>query len=160
MSELKRIGGILKAIAEKEPWHGPSVSKTLEGLTAAQAAARPIPGAHSIWELVLHMLVWQEFTRRSVRGVACKIELSSEDDWPPVEDTSQEAWNATVELLAHSQQELRDSLRHIRDEDLQAPAAGQQYDNYFLLHGIAQHDIYHQGQIAMLKKALSAIPAG
>ena len=110
--------------------------------------------------VVLHMIVWQEFTRRAARGIDARIELSSDEDWPPVTDTSAEAWAATTELLRLSQQELRDTLRQISEEDLEQPAGGCKYDNYFLLHGVGQHDVYHQGQIAMLKKALAAIPAG
>ncbi|HXG67415.1 MAG TPA: DinB family protein [Blastocatellia bacterium] len=151
MSEVRRIRSQLRRAFEGEAWHGPSVKELLAGVTAAQAAAKPLPGAHSIWELVLHISAWEKVARRRLAGEAA--ELSKEEDWPPVRDTSEAAWGQTLQEMEQAHQELREAVGQLDEARLDEIVPGTQYSVYFLLHGVIQHDLYHAGQIALLKKA-------
>ena len=92
MTEIERILDQLKRAFEGNAWHGPSVGEVLAGITANQAHARPLANAHSIWELVRHIGVWEDVGRRRLTGDRAQIEISSPEDWPPPEDTSEAAW--------------------------------------------------------------------
>lgn len=152
MTEAQRIADQLRRAYEGEAWHGPSIGELLSGVTAEQAARRPIPQAHSIWEIVLHVARWEGFVRRRLKGELVK-DLPPEVDWPPVNDTSEAAWQLAVGNLARGNQELRNAIGVLSDERLREIVQGQQYSFYGLLHGVVQHDLYHAGQIALLKKA-------
>ena len=155
MSELKRINGQLKRAFEGKAWHGPSVSEVLEGVTAEQAAAHPIAGAHSIWELTLHIATWERVGRRRIEEFI-PIDVSDEEDWPAIEDQSDFAWTTTLEELSRNHEALRAAIRTLDETRLDDIVPGTEYTIYFLLHGVIQHDLYHAGQIALLKKALTA----
>ena len=92
MTEIERILDQLKRAYEGEAWHGPSVREALNGVTAAQAHARPLANTHSIWELVQHIAVWEDVGRRRLTGDRAQIAISSPEDWPPPGDTSESAW--------------------------------------------------------------------
>jgi uncharacterized damage-inducible protein DinB len=153
MREIDRIDDQLQRAFEGDAWHGAPVEALLAGVTAEQAAARPIPAAHSIWELVLHMTVWLEVIRRRLEeGVP--IELTPAEDWPAIPETTGEAWRATLERHRQAYRDLRGLLARLGDERLAQGVAGKDHDAYVMLHGIIQHELYHAGQIALLKKAL------
>jgi uncharacterized damage-inducible protein DinB len=151
MSEIKRINDQLKRAFEGKAWHGPSVSEVLAGVTAEQAARRQVPGAHSIWEITLHIATWERVGRRRIDESA-PIDVSDDEDWPSVEDTSEEAWTSTLDELRRNHQALREAIRRLDDARLAGIVPGTIYSVYFLLHGVIQHDLYHAGQIALLKK--------
>jgi uncharacterized damage-inducible protein DinB len=151
MSEIKRINDQLKRAFEGKAWHGPSVSEVLTGVTAEQAAAHPIAGAHSIWEITLHIATWERVGRRRIEE-SDPIDVSDEEDWPAVEDISDDAWSSTLDELRHNHEALRDAIRQLDEARLEDIVPGTQYAVYFLLHGVIQHDLYHAGQIALLKK--------
>jgi uncharacterized damage-inducible protein DinB len=153
MTETHRINSLLKRAFQGPAWHGPSLRELLEGVTAEQAAARPIVGAHSIWELVNHIIAWEQITKRRLEGDPVN-DVPDEVNFPPVVDTGEQAWQTALESLAASNQSLRDSIKQIDDAKLEEMAAGQSYSNYAMLHGVIQHDLYHAGQIALLKKAI------
>jgi uncharacterized damage-inducible protein DinB len=107
--------------------------------------------AHSIWEIVLHIAVWEEVVRRRLAGEI--VELSDAEDWPSVNDTSAPAWEKTVEALEHGNRQLREAILNLSDARLDDLVPGKNQPIYFMLHGVIQHDLYHAGQIAVLKKA-------
>jgi len=152
MSEIKRINDQLKRAFEGKAWHGPSVCEVLAGVTAEQAAEHPIPATHSIWELTLHIATWERVGRRRIQE-ATPIDVSDEEDWPAVEDTSDEAWSTALDELRRNHEALRAAIRELDEARLEEIVPGTQYTVYFLLHGVIQHDLYHAGQIALLKKA-------
>ena len=152
MTEIQRIADQLRRAYEGEAWHGPSLRELLSSVTAEQAARRPLPQAHTIWELILHIAAWESIVRRRLGGEA--VEATPEQDWPPVRDTSDAAWKKTLEELARSHLALRESVAALSDDQLRQKVAGQNYSIYGMLHGLIQHDLYHAGQIALLKKAL------
>jgi uncharacterized damage-inducible protein DinB len=153
MTETHRINSQLKRAYQGEAWHGPSLRELLDGLTAEQAAAKPIPNAHSIWELVNHIIAWERIAKGRLEGNAL-AEIADEVNFPPVTDTGESAWQATLQSLEASNRALRDSIRQIDDARLEEIVEGTSYPIYGLLHGVIQHDLYHAGQIALLKKAL------
>ena len=154
MSETHRVNSQLKRAYQGEAWHGPSLRELLAGVTAAQAAARPIPGAHSIWELVHHVIAWEQIVRRRLEGEAL-AEIPTEMNFPPVNDAGEEAWQETLRALESSNRSLRESIKLIDDGKLEETVPGTAYTNYFMLHGAIQHDLYHAGQIALIKKMVA-----
>ena len=152
MSEVKRINSQLRRAFAGQAWHGPAVQELLAGVTAEQAAARRLPGAHNIWEIVLHIAAWEEVVRRRLEGEALK-DAPGEVDWPPVTDTSEPAWRVALQKLDEGHQALREAVSRLDEAQLAETAAGTNYSIYFMLHGVIQHDLYHAGQIALLKKA-------
>jgi len=113
MSEVARISDQLQRAFNGEAWHGPSVLKILDGVTAQQAAAHPIPGAHSIWELTLHIAAWKNACKRRLEGDPAQ--LSDEEDWPSIEDTSEESWHSAQQILLASHQGLLDAIAALDD---------------------------------------------
>jgi len=153
MSETARIADQLRRAFRGEAWHGDSLFEILEGVTAAQAAARPIKHAHTIWELVLHIAAWDGAVRRHIGGEA--VALSEEQNFPPVMDTSEIAWRKTLERVRQIHEELLAAVSALADSRLgeQVPGKeGEHYTFYYMLHGVVQHELYHAGQIALLKK--------
>lgn len=155
MTETHRINSLLKRAFQGPAWHGLSLRELLEGVTAEQALAHPIPGAHTIWELVNHVIAWEQISKRRLEGDSAN-DVPDEVNFPPVADTGEHAWQTTLESLAASNQSLRESIKRIDDVKLEEMAAGQNYSNYAMLHGVIQHDLYHAGQIALLKKAIQS----
>jgi len=153
MDEIKRIDDQLRRAFEGHAWHGPSLRELLADVTAEQATARPIPGAHSIWEIALHIAAWHEGVRRRVEGE--RVELSPEEDWPPVASTSEAAWQDALAVLERTHTELRRTVSRLADARLQEMVVGKDHSVYVMLHGLIQHNLYHAGQIALLKKAWS-----
>lgn len=160
MTELERISDQIQQIFEGKPaWHGPSVLQVLENVTAKQATTRPIAGAHTIWELVIHILIWEDEVRRCLEGEKLRW-LSEEEDWPPIHDTSKLAWQKTIEELKRVHQLLLEALSRFDANQLNSivpcdPAVPEPWASksfYTMLHGIVQHAAYHAGQIALLKK--------
>jgi uncharacterized damage-inducible protein DinB len=122
----------------------------LEDVPWEQAAAKPLAAAHSIWELVLHITAWADICTRRINGEA--VEPITAEDWPDPGPASQQTWRAALETLAGTQLVLADLIETLTDEQLDAITPGKDYNNYFLLHGLVQHNLYHAGQIALLKK--------
>jgi len=154
MTEIDRILDQLKRAYDGPAWHGPSVKELLAGITAAQAHARPLANAHSIWELVHHIAVWEDVGRRRLQGDPAEVPISSPEDWPPADDTSEAAWTQTKAALERGHQALVEAISHVAEARLDEPILEGKSSVYVTLHGVIQHDLYHAGQIAILKKAL------
>lgn len=152
MSEVARIVDQLRRAHESNAWHGPALRELLAGVTAAQAAQRPLTAAHSIWEIVLHIGAWEAVVRRRLSGEVIG-DLPPEQDWPAVTDTSAAAWKRTVEEFEDGHVELQLAIARMNDRQLAEPVPGMGYSFYVMLHGAVQHALYHAGQIALLKKA-------
>jgi len=154
MSEASRIADQLRRAFDGDPWHGDSLVEILKGVTAARAAARPIAGAHSIWELVLHIAAWDGAVLRRLGGDA--VELSDAENFPPVMDLSEAAWRAVLAKVRRIHEELVAAVAALPDSRLDEMVPGKEgahYTFYYMLHGVVQHELYHAGQIALLKKA-------
>jgi uncharacterized damage-inducible protein DinB len=153
MSEVERILDQMDRAFSGDAWHGPPLKTVLEGLTAEDASNHAIADAHSIWELVLHITAWKIIVRHELTGE--KVDVTPEIDWPPVWETSEIAWKRTVENLDESHKRLREAASGLREDQLEEkPAARTGNSRYVMLHGVVQHDLYHAGQMAVLKKAI------
>ena len=155
MTEIERILDQLKRSFEGNAWHGPAVREVLAGITVVQASARPIANGHSIWELVRHIAVWEDVGRRRLEGDRAAIEISSTQDWPPPDNTSEAAWEGTKTALERGHQALYQAISRVPESRLNEPVLEGMSTVYVTLHGVIQHNLYHAGQIAILKKALS-----
>ncbi|HEX8184215.1 MAG TPA: DinB family protein [Blastocatellia bacterium] len=151
MKELKAIEDQLKRAYEGEAWHGPSIKEILAGVTAEQASRHRITGSHNIWEIVLHIAAWEGAVRRRLEGDY--VSEPAEGDWPTIDDTSEASWRETLAKLESNHMKLRETIAGLDGERLFEPLAEGKPSAYFTLHGIIQHDLYHAGQIALLKKA-------
>ncbi|MGH9904806.1 MAG: DinB family protein [Pyrinomonadaceae bacterium] len=151
MSEIKRIEDQLKRAFEGNAWHGSGVLEILRDVSASRAAARPLPGAHSIWELVLHITAWESVCRRRLEGD--RAQIPDEEDWPAVGETSEVAWEQVKQGLIEGHHRLRQAIGQLDESRLDEPILPDMSSVYVTLHGAVQHDLYHAGQIAILKKA-------
>ena len=147
--EIKFLASQLRRSYEGQAWHGPCLLELLSGVTSEQAAAKPVSGAHSIFELVLHVTAWVREALAVVEGKKYET-LVGEKDWPPVRET----WQAALDDLGATTHALVTAIRAMPEEKLGESAGGAEYNFYFLLHGVVQHNLYHAGQIALLKRAL------
>jgi uncharacterized damage-inducible protein DinB len=154
-SETNRLEEQLRRALEGEAWHGPSVLELLAGLTAAQAASHPIAGAHSIWELVLHIRTDYDLLLRRLAGDG--HQLTPTEDWPACPEPTDENWQRTVQELTLANATLRQAVREFPEERLDTPLVPDVPSTaYMQFIGVTQHNLYHAGQIALLKRALVA----
>lgn len=158
MSEIDELISDLERGHAGDPWHGPSRALVLADVSPEEAAWRPPGGVHSIWELVLHMTSWTGEVASRLRGAPPK--LPAQGDWPAVASEITEAeWAHAVRALDDAHRELVGVLREMDAATLLEPAItardaplGTGVSYGAVARGIAQHDAYHTGQIAILKK--------
>ena len=153
MTEIERIIDQLNRAFVGEAWHGPAVIEILEGITAQQAAAHPLAGGHSIWELALHITAWTRAGSRRLRGD--RAQLTDAENFPAVADSGEQAWEEARGSIKQAHEEFRSAILLLDDSRLDQPIIEGMSSIYVTLHGIIQHSLYHAGQIAILKKAFS-----
>ena len=151
MTEIGRIRDQLMRTFNGNAWHGPALHELLAGVTAEKANARPLPNGHTIWEIVLHITAWQDAVCLRINGR--ETELSPDQAWPTVKDAREPAWKKSLDALDHSLQNLDGTMATVADAQLGDIVPGRPHSVYFMLHGVIQHNVYHAGQIALLKKA-------
>lgn len=161
MREAERLAALVERVIEGDPWHGSNVLAVLTGLSAPDAAAQVVPGAHSIWELVVHMTGWTREVHARLDGAPAAEPPAG--DWPAVDEVTPAAWQAAVATLVDSHRTLAAAIRAVGDDTLDAPVvddrdgpAGTGLSRYLTLHGLVHHTTYHAGQIALLKRAIEA----
>lgn len=139
---------LLDEAYEKAAWHGPNLKQSLKGVTAEQAAWRPGPGRHNIWEEALHTAYWKYAVRRRIEGgKRGSFALKGSNFFPRPEEglATEAAWKADRELLESEHCALRAAVGKV----LKTPRANQLAR---LLYGVAFHDVYHAGQIRLLRR--------
>ena len=151
MTEIERIVDLMEMAFDGQAWHGPSVMGLLSDVDANQASARPLKGRHTVWELVLHMAAWKTVVRRALGGEKM-ISLSEEEDWPSIRSQSEAVWRQTVDNLKRVQKSLVGAVSELPESRLNETVGGKSYSFYRMIHGVIQHDLYHAGQIAILKR--------
>ena len=152
MTEIERIRDQLQRAFDGDAWHGPSVMQLLSDVTAQQAATRVFPGAHTIWELSLHIGAWEGACLARLQGA--RAELTDDEDWPAVMDTSENAWQQCKSTLVDGNAKLKNAITSLDEQRLDQPILPGMPSVYRTVQGVVQHDLYHAGQIAILKKAL------
>jgi uncharacterized damage-inducible protein DinB len=150
-SEATLIAEQLRRAFEGNAWHGPALLELLRDMDAATAAAKPLPDVHSIWELVMHIAAWDNAASRRLAGKKWQPEGTA--NFPVVPKPTEGAWRKAVADAKRAHDVLVKTVAALPDSRLRERVPGKKYDFYFMLHGVAQHELYHAGQIAILKKA-------
>jgi uncharacterized damage-inducible protein DinB len=150
MSEAKRIAELHRRAFHGDSWHGPDVFDVLDGVDAALASRKPVQGAHSIWEIVLHIRVEEEIVLRLLQGGRVQ-QPTPEEDWP-TPGTGETAWASALAALRETNNELTRTIAALDDARLETVPPGGRRSFYELAHGAVHHGLYHAGQIAILKK--------
>lgn len=157
-----RIGSLLGVIDrayDHRSWHGTNLRGAIRGLPAAVAARRPAPGAHNIWELVVHAAYWKYAVwRRLTGGRRGSFDLDG-SNWftrPDASGADERTWRADVALLQATHAKLRRAIEDLGDADLTRVPTGATVSVFDLVSGSAAHDLYHAGQIQLIKRLVSA----
>jgi uncharacterized damage-inducible protein DinB len=151
VSEIARIVDQMDRAFSGDSWHGPSLIAVLEGISAEDASKHPVAHAHSIWELVHHIRAWNGIVQRRLNGES--VEATPEMDWPPVWEATEVAWKRALDDLRESRARLCGAVEQFPENRLSEKPGNSRDSAYVMLHGLVQHDLYHAGQIAVLKKA-------
>lgn len=156
-TECNRIADQLVSTLNGEAWYGDCLREILKGVTATQALSHPIPSAHSIWEMVLHVEAWCKLAEGAMQGVPIPAwaTMPKEMDWPPVAGSGEQAWQQAVTSFFATHLKLVEAIKSFEDERLGATVPGRSYNFYRLFQSMTQHAVYHGGQIVLLKKALA-----
>jgi DinB superfamily len=139
---------LLDEAYEKKTWHGPNLKQAIRGVTVEQAAWRPAPGAHNIWEETLHAAYWKYVVRRRIEGAKRgSFALKGSNFFPRPEDgrANEAAWKADRDLLEREHRSLRAAVAQV----LPTPRGAKLLRH---LYGVACHDVYHAGQIRLLRR--------
>ncbi|MHB1097890.1 MAG: DinB family protein [Gemmatimonadaceae bacterium] len=152
--EWARLASLLRRSVTGPMWHGPALSELLEEVTADQGVAYPVRGAHSIAELVLHVIAWAEVARQRMAGRP--PEVTPAMDWPSAAGMDASGWRAARARLQDVYESLADEVEQLGDRTLDERVSGSEQTLHFLLHGVVEHATYHGGQIAILRKSLKS----
>ncbi len=153
--EIEHLLRLLDEAYKRAAWHGPNLRGSIRGLTAGEASWRPKAGRHNIWEIVTHAAYWKYAVRRRLLGEKRGSFSVQGSNWflRPV-DRGEKAWRGDVVMLDSEHQRLRAAVSALHPEDLDRPARGSRTVARRLVAGIALHDVYHGGQIQLIKKLL------
>ncbi len=152
---IERLRLLLGEAYDKSAWHGPNLKGLLRGLSARDAARRPLEDRHNIWELTLHCAYWKYAVTRRITGQKRGSFPLPGSNWfaRPI-DTSDQAWRADRDLLDEQHKALLAAVDLLTDRDLDGKTRGSRHTIGRTVAGAAAHDLYHAGQIAMLKRSL------
>lgn len=152
--EILLIAEQLKDAYHGEPWFGRSINEILNEVDNEIVFVKP-EGQHSIVELLWHMITWKEFTISRLRNDENKpVKYFEENDWRKLDHSDKTLWQQGLQQFSKLHNELVEVIRQQKDEILSQRVNDRKYDFRKLLNGIVQHDIYHLGQIAYIKKML------
>jgi hypothetical protein len=157
ISEPALIAEQLHRAFEGDAWHGPALLELLRDMDAATAAAQPLPDVHTIWELLLHVSAWDDAAYRRLGGE--KVQLTGTANFPLVPKPTQTTWHEAIAHAKRTHDLLVKTVAALPEPCLRERVPGKRYDFYFMLHGVAQHALYHAGQIAILKKVQARVQA-
>jgi uncharacterized damage-inducible protein DinB len=138
---------------EKKAWHGPNLRGSIRGLGIQEYAWRPAPARHNIWEIVVHAAYWKYIVRRRLLGEKKGSFPLKGSNWfvrpaPP----AAHAWHEDLTLLEDMHRTMRAAIAELSPRDLQRIPSGSKVSNMSLVSGIAAHDVYHAGQIQLVKR--------
>jgi uncharacterized damage-inducible protein DinB len=151
MSDMDRILRRYDEVLRGDAWHGFPMWQILEDISAETAAARPLPSAHTIWEIVMHMIFWEEVATERLAGR--RAGLVEERNFPPMPERTEQNWSKTLDQLRASNGSFRQALSQLGEAKLHELSAAGKRTFYDEAHGLIEHHIYHLGQIALLRKA-------
>jgi uncharacterized damage-inducible protein DinB len=156
-AEIELLLALLDEAYKRVAWHGPNLRGSIRGLTAPEAEWRPKVGRHNIWEIVVHAAYWKyTVTRRLLGEKRGSFPLPGSNWFLRPVDRSEKAWRADIVLLEREHQRLRTAVSELQPKYLDRSARGSKTLTRRLIAGIALHDVYHAGQIQLIKRLLRA----
>jgi len=152
MAERQRTLELVDRAYRAKAWHGPALLETLDGVTPAMAAKRVVRGAHTIWELVDHVASWNAIVALRLAGE--QPQVTPELNFPKTPAPTAAAWKRSLARLAASQRRFRSAVARFQVAHLGRIRPGTKTSWNVLIHGQIQHQLYHAGQIAMLRRGM------
>jgi uncharacterized damage-inducible protein DinB len=143
----------LRRAIRGDAWHGPALRELLERVSAEEAKQHPIPTAHSIWELVVHIAAWARIAQRRIDGG--QPAPFDGEDWPEVHDFSEDNWDSARRAMFDSYERLSEIVLGMSDDEIHRNAPKSERTIGAMVSGVSQHAAYHGGQIAILRKLVS-----
>jgi hypothetical protein len=151
--EILALLRLIDQAYDKKAWHGPNLKGSIRGLPASLAAWRPHPDRRCIAEIVVHAAYWKYIARRRLRGDKRGSFAIKGSNWFPIPaDLSEPQWRECVRLLEAEHRALRSAVASMPPDQLWKTPSGSKFSNLDLIQGIASHDLYHAGQIQLLKR--------
>lgn len=151
MAEIELMLAHYDQVLNGDPWYGDPMWRVLDGITAKAAAARPLPQAHTIWEIVMHMIFWEGVVIKRLHGQ--RAGLVEELNFPTMPEATEENWRKTLEELRASNRNFREALKKLDPAKLTELTVARKRTYAEEAQGIIEHHVYHIGQIGMLRKA-------
>jgi hypothetical protein len=140
---------------DQKSWHGTTLRGSLRGLAPEEALWRPAVNRHNIWELALHAAYWKYAVRRRLAGAAVGSFDRKPSNWPAIPDPADDrAWKRDVAFLEDEHRKLRDLVAGLRPSELDLRSPRGVWTNAEEIHGLAAHDLYHTGQIQLIKRLM------
>ncbi|MEO7044650.1 MAG: DinB family protein [Ferruginibacter sp.] len=152
MKETKRTAKLFEDLYDGDPWIGVTIHETLKNITPEQAARKLQPQLNSIWQITNHIISWRENVLKRLKGEV--ITTPTNNYMASIFDTSETAWQQTIERMQQSHEQWIPFLKAFDKEDLEEKYKGNDMSYYEHIHGILQHDCYHLGQIVFLTKVI------
>jgi uncharacterized damage-inducible protein DinB len=152
MAEKQRTLELLDRAFRAKAWHGPALLETLDGVTPAMATRRAMNGAHTIWELVDHVASWNVIVAERLAGG--KPHVTPELNFPKTPQPTAAAWKKSLARLAASQRKFRAAVAKFPQSQLGRIRPGTKTSWNVLIHGQVQHQLYHAGQVALLRRGM------
>ncbi len=153
--EVSVLLEVIDAAYDRKSWHGPNLRSAVRRVSVEQALWRPAPGRHNIWELTVHAAYWKYAVRRRLLGEKRGSFAIKGNNWfPPPAKPDRMQWRAAVDLLHEEHRLLRAAIEGIAPSALRRISAGAKTTNLAIIHGAAAHDVYHAGQIQLIKKLM------
>jgi hypothetical protein len=153
-SQITILLTLLDQAFDHKSWHGTNLKGSIRGLSAADAAWRPSPERHNIWEIVVHAAYWKYAVRRRLLSEAKGSFPLKGSNWieRPSGNPNVSDWKSDLALLNETHKGLREAVAELSSRDLEFKPAGSKVSNLEIITGIASHDLYHAGQIQLLKR--------
>jgi uncharacterized damage-inducible protein DinB len=151
--EVRLVLAILAQAYDHPSWHGTNLLGSIRRVSLEQAAWRPGPRRHNIWETMVHAAYWKYTAWRRLTGTKRgSFPLAGSDWFRRPEEITERAWRSETELLDRMHTLLLEAVGHLSTHDLYSTPRGSKVSNFALLSGVAAHDLYHAGQIQLLKR--------
>ena len=154
-SEIQQLLDMVDQGYDHKSWHGTNLRGSLRGLTSTQVVWRPEPGRHNIWELTLHAAYWKYVAWRRLTGAQHGSFPIKGSNWFERNEADDKAWRSDLALLGSMHRSMREAVAALPAKQIYTKPAGSMVSNFALISGIAAHDIYHAGQIQLLKRLAS-----
>lgn len=149
---LDALLGQLDRAFTTRSWHGPNLLGSLRRLDARAAAWRPDPERHNAWEIVIHAAYWKyRLCRHLAADPPAAFSFPGSDWWVRPEEATAAAWKADQRLLREWHGRLVAAVEGLDPARLDQPATSE-WSVFDLIAGGAAHDLYHAGQIQLLKR--------